>query len=155
EPAWPANAVAVPSSYARPAAFALGGLLVVAVVVRALLARRIATPWILPDEFIYSELAKNFAETGHFLIRGVPFGGFGKVYPAIVSPAWLWHSMSVTYGLAKTINAVIMSLAAVPVYLWARRLVSPALALVSAALVLLLPAYVYTGALMTENACFP
>ena len=40
--------------------------------------------------------------------------------------------MPVTYGIAKTLNSVIMGLTAVPVYLWARRLVSPMLSLVAA-----------------------
>ena len=31
--------------------------------------------------------------------------------------------MTTTYGLAKAINAVLMTLAAIPVYLWAGRLV--------------------------------
>ena len=155
EPAWPDVPAAVPRSHARAAALGLAGLVLAAIVSRALLARWIVTPWILPDEFIYSELAKSFAHDGRFLVSGAPYGGFGKVYPALIAPAWLWHSMSVTYGVAKALNSVLMSLAAVPVYLWARRLVSPTLALVTAALVLILPAYVYTGTIMTENASFP
>src|SRR5689334_5552800 len=155
EAAWPGVAVAVPRSHPRLAAAGLAALFVVAVVVRALLARRVVTPWIMVDEFVYSELAKNFAAHGQFLIRGVPFGEVGRVYPAVISPAWLWHSMATTYGIAKTLNAFVMCLAAVPAYLWARRLVSPLLSLVAAALVLLLPAFVYTSTLMTENAAFP
>ncbi len=155
EPAWPDVPATVPRSRARAATLGLAGLIVAAVVVRALLARLIETPWILPDEFIYSELAKSFAAQGRFLVGGSSYAGFGKVYPLLISPAWLSHSMSFTYGLAKTLNAVFMSLAAVPAYFWARRLVSPALALVTAALVLVLPAYLYTGTIMTENASLP
>ena len=155
EAAWPGIAVDVPRTHARIAALALAGLFVAAVVVRALLSWRVVTPWIMVDEFVYSELAKNFADHGRFLIRGVPFGEVGRVYPVVISPAWLWHSMAVTYGIAKTLNAVVMCLAAVPAYLWARRLVSPLLSLAAAGLVLLLPAFVYTSALMTENAAFP
>ena len=107
------------------------------------------------DELLYATLARSFAEHGHFLLRGVAYGGVGKVYPLVISPAWLFGSASTAYAVAKTLNAVVMSLAAVPAYLWARRLVSPALAVVAAALVLLVPGYVYTGSLMTENAFFP
>jgi hypothetical protein len=155
-PAWPDVPAVVPRSHARAAALGLPGLVLAAIVARALLARWIVTPWILPDEFIYSELAKSFAAHGRLLVSGAPYGGFGRVYPTLIAPAWfLWHSMSTTYGVAKTLNAVYMSLGAVPVYLWARRLVSPALALVTVALVLALPAYVYTGTIMTENVSFP
>ena len=48
-----------------------------------------------------------------------------------------------------------MSLAAVPVFLWARRLVSVTWAFVAAGLVLLIPAFALTGLVMTENAAFP
>jgi hypothetical protein len=152
---WPAENVAVPAAHARAAAFALVGMIAVAVAVRIVLSWQVATPWILVDEFLYSELAKSFAERGELLVRELPFGRLGVLYPVLISPAWLFDSMATTYGLAKSINAVLMCLAAMPVYLWARRLVSPTLSLVAAALVLLLPAYVYTGNIMTENAFFP
>ena len=47
-----------------------------------------------------------------------------------------------------------MSLAAVVVYLWGKKLMSTGWALLAAALVLLMPSFVYTGMLMTENAFF-
>jgi hypothetical protein len=63
--------------------------------------------------------------------------------------------MPTTYGLAKAINAVLMTLAAIPVYLWGIRLAPRRYALVAVALTLLLPSLFYTGELMTENAFFP
>jgi hypothetical protein len=152
---WPAVPVAVPREHARAAVLALAAMIVLSVVVRAVLAWRIPTPWIMVDELLYSELAKSFAERGELLIRDLPYGRLSLIYPILIAPAWLVDEMATTYGLAKVINGLVMSLAAVPVYFWARRLVSPTLALVAAGLVLLLPDYVYTGTLMTENAFFP
>ena len=43
--------------------------LLLALIVRLVLADRIVTPWIMIDELIYSELAKNFADRGDFLLR--------------------------------------------------------------------------------------
>src|SRR5436305_5512289 len=63
--------------------------------------------------------------------------------------------MSTTYGLAKAINAVLMTATVVPLYFWARRLVSPLYGLVAVALVLLMPSLTYSGMLMTENAFLP
>jgi hypothetical protein len=113
------------------------------------------TPWILVDEFIYSEYAKSFAAGRHFLARGGVGPSVGHVYPAVISPAWRFGAMSTVYEAAKAINVVVMTLAVVPVFLWARRLVSPVYAIVAAALTLALPAFVYTDALMTENVFFP
>ncbi len=116
---------------------------------------RMPTPWILVDEFLYSEYAKSFAAGGHFLVRDGVGPALGRVYPAVISPAWHFGPMSTVYGATKTINVVVMTLAVVPVFLWARRLVSPVYAVVAAALTLALPAFVYTDSLMTENVFFP
>jgi hypothetical protein len=109
----------------------------------------------MTDELLYSEMAKSFASSGHFLVRGAPSGIGNVVYPALISPAWLFHPMSTTYGLAKAINAVVMTATVVPLYLWARRLVAPVYRLVAVALVLVMPSLIYSGMLMTENAFLP
>jgi hypothetical protein len=134
---------------------ALGGLLLVTVALRIWLSREIASPWIMVDELLYSEMAKSFASSGHFLVRDAPTGFNSVVYPALISPAWLAHPMGTTYGLAKAINVVVMTSAAIPLYLWARRLVAPVFALVVVVLTLLMPSFIYTGMLMTENAFLP
>jgi hypothetical protein len=132
-------------------------LIAVSVVIRSALAFRDPAPWIFQDELLYSELAKSFGGTGHFAIRESPgAGGFGVVYPALIAPAWaLFQKVPTAYTAAKAINALVMSLGAVPVYLLARRLVGRVSALVAAALALALPGMVYTGSIMTENAFFP
>src|SRR5438093_6949692 len=104
-----------PSSLAL-AIFAWGwlvGLVFALVGVRYGFGRRMIAPWIMVDEIIYSELAKSFAATGHFLIRGEHLGSYGVVYPLLVSPAYrAFGSVPDAYGAAKGINAVLMSLAA-------------------------------------------
>jgi hypothetical protein len=124
--------------------------------VRMALAHRIPTPWIMVDELVYSELAKSLAAHGQFLVRGVPSNGYGFVYPVLIAPAFrLFGSVPRAYAVAKDINAVVMSLAAVPAYFLARRLVAPGPALVAAVLSLLIPSLLYTGMLMTENPFYP
>src|SRR5204863_1535840 len=59
------------------------------------------------------------------------------------------------YSLLKALQAVTMSLAAVPVYLWGRGVVRPSLALVAAALTLAVPGLVYSGLILTEVAFYP
>ena len=48
-----------------------------------------------------------------------------------------------------------MSLAAIPAYLIARRMLSKQLAFAAAVLAVAIPSMVYTGTLMTENAFYP
>ena len=141
---------------AVPAWAWLCAIVVVSASVRYVLARRVVAPWIMVDELIYSELAKSFAATGHFLVRGQPSGGYGLVYPVVIAPAFrAFTSVTSAYEAAKAINSVVMSLAAIPVYLLARRVLAPALSLVAALLALAIPSMLYTGTLMTENAFYP
>jgi hypothetical protein len=133
----------------------LAGVVLAAFVVRLVLAERIATPWIMVDELIYSELAKSFAGSGDFLIRGTASGFRNVAYPTLIAPAWWADSIESAYAFARAINAALMVLAAIPVYLWGRRLMSPGYALLAAVFVLLMPSLAYTGMLMTENAFFP
>jgi len=125
-------------------------------VVRAAFTARVPGPWILPDELLYSELAKSIADGSRPAIRGVPVFGWGEVYPTLISPAWMLFDDPVrAYHAALVINALVMSLVAVPAYLLARLFVAQRLALVVAAMALLVPSMTYTGVLMTENAFYP
>jgi hypothetical protein len=132
----------------------LAALVVAAVAVRISLGRGMAAPVVLCDEFIYANLAKNLAQHGHYQFRDVTLHP-SLLYPLLLAPAWLARSMGTTYALAKGINASAMALVAVPVYLWGRRLVQPIYALLAAALTLLLPAFFFSGILMTEGAFLP
>jgi len=113
-------------------------------------------PWLFADELKYSEFAKSFAATGHFALRGTPGLGVGPVYPVLISPAYaLFDSVPHAYVLAKAINCVLMSLAGIPTYFLARRLLTKPWSLAAAALALAVPSMVYTGTIMTENVFYP
>jgi hypothetical protein len=141
---------------ALAAPLVVAAFLAVSVGVRLWLAWQVPTPWIMSDELSYSEMAKSFAATGHFLIRGYPSGISSVGYPFLISAGWLFGPVATAYGVAKAINVVLMSLSAVPVYLWTSRLVRNCWwAVVAAALALLVPGLVYSGMLMTENAFLP
>jgi len=147
---------AAPRIRALPTSLWLGSIVVGSALMRYALTRRVVAPWIMVDELIYSELAKSFAESGRFLVRGEPNFGVGLVYPALISPAWrLFGAVPDVYDAAKAINSVLMSLAALPAYALARRVVPRPLALLAALLAVAVPSLVYTGTLMTENAFYP
>jgi hypothetical protein len=141
---------------AVPAWAWLAGIVVCSAVIRIALGHRVVAPWIMIDEIVYSELAKSFAANGHFLVRGVPSHGYGFVYPVLIAPAWrIFTSVPDAYAAAKVINAVVMSLAAVPAYFLARRVLATNLSLVVSVLTVAIPSMLYTGTLMTENAFYP
>jgi hypothetical protein len=132
----------------------LASAMVLAFVVRTEQARRLATPQLLCDEFIYAELAKSFADEGRLLFRGEPLH-LSLLYPILLAPAWLAERMETTYAVAKTINAALMTASAIPLYLLARRVVPPGWALLAPLLTLLLPMTLLSGLLMTESAFMP
>jgi hypothetical protein len=128
------------------------GLLLLAFVVRVLMGRRIVGPWYVFDEFLYAERAKQAADGTLFVAFPNIHPGF---YPRLISPAWLLDSPGTAYAVAKTMNAAFMTLAFVPLYIWAKRFLRPWYAVLGVGLGLLLPALLYSGLLVTENAFFP
>ena len=141
---------------ALPIGVSLGGLVLLSICVRFLLGLFVPAPWIFADELRYSELAKSFASTGHFATRDVPGLGLGPLYPVLIAPAWAAFSdVPQAYVVAKAINSVLMSLAAVPTYLLARRLLPRSWSLVAAGLAVAVPSTVYAGTIMTENVFYP
>ena len=131
-------------------------LVALSAIVRFAFAQRIAAPWIVVDELIYSELARSVADEGRLLIRGEPSYGYGVVYPLLISPAYLlFDSLPTAYDALRAINSVLVSLAAIPAYFLARRVLPRGLALFASLLAVSVPSLLYAGEVMTENAFYP
>ena len=156
----PAGRVPAPGRGARafrtvPTWILLASLYAVSVVVQLALGLRVVSPWIMVDELVYSDMARSFAATGHFLIRGA-HGNYGFVYPLLISPAYaIFGSIAEAYRWVRVIDALVMSSVVLPAYLLARRVVKPHYALAAAALTVAVPSMVYVGTVMTENAFYP
>jgi hypothetical protein len=139
-----------------PVWFWLAAIIVGSTAFRVVLGREMVAPFIMVDEVIWSELARGIADEGRPLLRGVSAPGFGVVYPLVISPAYaVFDSLPTAYAAVKDINALVMSLAAVPAYFLARRVVAPGLALLAALLAIAVPSFAYTGTVMTENLFYP
>jgi hypothetical protein len=134
----------------------LAAIVVGSAVFRAIVGRGIVAPFIMVDEVIWAEVARGFADAGEPLLRDEPDPGYSVVYPLVISPAYaLAESLPDAYEAVKSANAVLMSLAAVPAYFVARRVVGPGLSLLAALLAVALPSLAYTGTVMTENVFYP
>jgi hypothetical protein len=131
------------------------GAVCVSAGIRFAIAQRYPGPWIFHDEVAYSDLGRSLGRTGSLAIRDVPgANGFGVVYPVLIAPAYaLFGHVPRAYEAARAINALVMSLAAVPVYLLAR--VRAATAGAWLPCWPRAPAMAYTTAMMTENAFYP
>jgi hypothetical protein len=133
------------------------GVFALSVAFRFVLAHRHPAPWIYDDELIYAALAKSFAASGHFAVRGVSgLQGYGPLYPLTIAPAYrAFTDLAHAYTVAKGINSVVMSAAVFPAYLIARRFLGAWLALFAAVLAVAIPSLEYTSTIMTENLFYP
>jgi hypothetical protein len=133
----------------------LAGLVAASTAVRGWAGLGVPTPWIAPDEMIYGLLGRGLYETGHLAILGGPTPFYSAVAPLVVGLPLTVGDLGRGYAILKVLQALVMSLAAVPVYLWGRSLMAKRWALVAAGLTLALPGLAYSGLVMTEVAFYP
>jgi Dolichyl-phosphate-mannose-protein mannosyltransferase len=133
----------------------LAGLVALSTLVRFWAGNTIQSPWIMPDEAIYAELGESFYREGRFEVLGQPADFLSLVYPALIGPFLAVDDLELGYQWVKLVQALVMSLAALPVYFWSRRLTSAGWAVVAAALTLAIPGLAYSGLLMTEVVFYP
>lgn len=127
----------------------------VSFVVHAIAAWGVAAPWIVSDEPTYGMVGRSLWETGKLTILGVEAPFYGIVYPAFVGLPLSALGAVDGIRVLQVLQPLVMSSAGFLVFAWARRLVSPRHALVAVALTLAVPAFAYSGLLMTEVAFYP
>jgi 4-amino-4-deoxy-L-arabinose transferase-like glycosyltransferase len=133
----------------------LAALVGVSTIVRSWAALRVPTPWIAADEMIYAELGRSLWETGRLEILGADTPFYSLIHPALIGLPLALFDTAFGFDVARVLQAFVMSLTAVPVFLWGRRLMDERWALAAAALTLTLPAFAYSGLLMTETVFLP
>jgi hypothetical protein len=134
----------------------LGVIVAASVLARTLTGWLRASPVYFPDEYIYSELGRSIADHGRPLIRGGAAHFPAVLQPLLTAPAWLAGDVETSFRFIQLEGAFVMSLAAVPVYLLARRLDLDAwLALAIAALSLAVPDLIYAGWVLADPFAFP
>ena len=134
----------------------LAGIVGLSWLLRLWLVRGMAAPFIFVDELIYTELARSLADTGSFAVRGTAVSGYSILYPALLAPVYgAFDNLVDAYAAAKATNAIVMSLAAIPTYLLARRVAGERLALLGAAIAVVVPSMAYTGTITTESLFYP
>ena len=138
-----------------PAWGVLAALVAVSTIVRAVAGLRVPTPWIAADEMTYAELGRSLWESGHLDILGQDAAFYSLLHPALIGLPLALFDTAVGYDIARVLQALVMSLAAVPVFAWGRRLMSERWALAAAALTLCLPGLAYSGLLMSETVFYP
>jgi hypothetical protein len=134
----------------------LGAIVAASFLARTLTGWLRAGPVYFPDEYIYSELGRSIADHGRPLVRGASAHFPALLQPLLTAPAWLFDDVETAYRLVQVTGALVMSLAAVPVYFLARRLgLGSALALAVAALSLAVPDMLYASWVLADPFAYP
>lgn len=109
----------------------------------------------MPDEAIYAQRAYDLWHHGSLpLLHGVG-AGYGVLYPVVAGIPFAAGSFRHGYDWLKPLQALVVSLAAVPVFIYGHRLMPPRYALLAAALTVASPLLLYSGLVMTEVVFYP
>lgn len=134
----------------------LAGIVLASLLVRTVLGWLRVTPTFFSDEYVYSELGRSIAETGRPLIRGASAHFPALLQPILTAPAWLVDDVETSFRLIQLLGSLAMSLAAVPVFLLARRLgLGQGIALAVAALTVAVPDLLYASWIVAEPFAYP
>jgi hypothetical protein len=112
------------------------------------------TPWVFTDEAEWTQISRSIASTGHAARRGQPIY-FKSLYAFLLAPFWWIHSTATAYAAIKYMNAVVMTLAAIPTYLLARMLVTRRAAVAVGLLAVLIPGMGYATSIVPEVLAYP
>jgi hypothetical protein len=139
----------------RPAlAAALAALVGASTLLHWLAGRRIDGLWIMPDEAIYGVRALDLWRNGSLPLLH-DGAGYSLLYPALAGGPLSLGSVPSGFAWLKAVQALVMSLAAVPVFLAGRRMMPAPYALVAAALTVASPVLLFSGFVMTEVVYYP
>ena len=120
-----------------------------------LAGQRLHGLWIMPDEAIYAARAEVMWRDGPWPLLHGAGSGYGLLYPLLAGLPLSIGNFARGYDSLKLLQALVMSLSAVPVFLYGRRLMSPGHALLGAALTVSSPLLLYSGLVMTEVLFYP
>jgi hypothetical protein len=109
----------------------------------------------MPDEAIYARRAIALYHEGSLPLLHGQGAGYGVLYPVVAGLPLSIGSFATGDAWLKPLQALVVSLAAVPVFLACRRVMPDVYALVAAGLSLASPLLLYSGFVMTEVLFYP
>ncbi len=139
-----------------PAALVLASLVAAGAAVRWLAAGWHVTPYYFPDEYLYSALAEGIAEGGLPTVRGVSAAFPALLQPLLTAPFWLPGDPELALALTQGLNALAVSLAAVPAFLLARAVgAGKGASLAVAAVAAAVPSAIFASFVLADPIAYP
>jgi hypothetical protein len=141
---------------AVPARLVLAGIVGLSFAVRCVAAIAHVTPYYFPDEYLYAALARGFANGDGPVVRGAVVHVPALLEPLLTAPFWLSNDPELALRLTQGLHSLAMSLAALPVYLLARRLrLSTPVALGCALVTVACPDLLYASFTLSDPIAYP
>jgi len=113
-------------------------------------------PRYFPDEYIYTAIARSLAAGHAPAVRGAPAHFPALLAPLLAAPLQALFTPEAAFRLTQAENAFLMSVAAVPVYLLARRLsLSARWGLGCAVFAVAIPDLVYASYTLSDPVAYP
>lgn len=138
----------------RGTVLALAAMVAAGTAAYGTLGAHLRGPSVFADELIYMDATRSVA-AGHRPIERDRTYGRGPLYPVAAAPVFAAAGNDRdAYRLLKLFNSFLFSLAAVPVFLLARRLLPRAWSLAVAGLAVAAPSALYTGMVLTESVAY-
>jgi hypothetical protein len=109
----------------------------------------------MPDEAIYAQRGLDLWHHLELPILNGQGAGYSILYPALAGLPLAASSLAHGYAWLKVVQALVVSLSAVPVFVYGRRLMPDGYALLAAALTVASPMTLYSGFVMTEVLYYP
>ena len=135
-------------------ALALAAIVVAGTVTYGSLGGLLKGPSVFADELIYMDATRSVAD-GHRPMERDQTYGRGLLFPVIAAPVVAVSPNQLdAYRALQWFNAFLFSLAAIPAFFLARRLVGPGWSVAVAALTVAAPSAVYSGMILTEAAAY-
>lgn len=134
---------------------ALASLVAVSAAVRFAAARTFTVPWIAPDEMLYARIGRSLWQHATLTVGNAVTPYYSLLYPALIGAPMLLRDTRRSIEVVQVLQAFVVSMTAVPVFLWARRMMEDWLALAAAALTVLVPTLAYSGLMMSETLFYP
>jgi hypothetical protein len=151
-------AVARPFALAHglTARVALTVVVIASFTVRVVASAAHPAPRYFPDEYLYTAIARAFGAGEAPNVRGASANFPALLEPILAAPFHALFSPELAYRLTQAENALLMSLAAVPVYLLARRLaLSAGYGLACAAFAVAIPDLVFASYTLADPVAYP
>lgn len=133
------------------------GIYFVACLLRFILSLLLSeNPFVMPDEFLYMNLARSLHNEGVFAMRGQPLAYDTFLYSFLISPFYGLPADADLFRWLQLFNAVVMNLAIFPVFFLAKKF-TPKLkhAYFVGVLALLVPDMIMGSRIMTEAIGYP